>query len=354
MLPEDQTYHMRRVAWAHNLTQLPNPCWRFTGSGDRPCDEPLSPLYYWLTLWKYPHVSTRMIYDYWAWSLVDWASPLVYVDSVPQPIELRDGAWVEVMRFAERVTYVGSDGLDYGVWFWVTPGSGVSINIGHAIRFDDKKTATKWAWRNHPSNTSLPCLTEAEHDNCNTHDDLWFAAAARAAGYDSMLVRRKLIKFGHVSGRPSDVIELILAPPHPVPEQASACPAPVEFRRANGSAPCTCNRSAEMLACYEFGGATAGSVTPRPGFGRRQIAITAVGVAGGAGAIAALIGAYVGMVALLRTFRKRGPAETSIHDGVRGGKTAQETAASLPLLGNLTINNRSAADAQRGVRASHV
>lgn len=305
MKPANQTYLMRRVAWAHNLTRLPKPCWRFTGSGDRPCDAPQSPLDYWLQPWKYHHVSIRVFYDYWAWSLVDWASPLVYVDSAPREFEFRDGAWVEVMRFAERVTYVGSDGLNYGVWFWVTPGSDVSINIGRAVRFDDKKTATEWAAKHRPPNTTLDCLTQAEHDNCDTHDDAWFAAAARAQGYDSMLVRRKLIKFGHVSGRPSDVIELILAPPHPLPEQTSACPAAIEFRRANGSGTCTCNGTAEMLACHETAGSGAGSFEPRPGFGRRQASITIVGIAGGVGAIALLVGACVSAFRVRRAWKRK-------------------------------------------------
>lgn len=250
ILPESFEFSIRRVAVAP--TSLPSPCYRFTGAGDRPCEQRRTPLSY--GLWPF---SAKARLDamlmYWSWSKIDVENPIVYADAAPRPIALLDHSWVEVARYAERTSYVGSDGGGYGLWYWVTPGSNLSVNVGAAVRFENKHQAIKWANWNAGSNVSLDCLDFSEHESCADHDDTLFCAAVRARGLDSMMVKRKRIKFGHVSGRHSDVIELIYCPPEEPPEQTSCCPSMVELRLADGKTACTCNASGAVSNCLETG-----------------------------------------------------------------------------------------------------
>ena len=266
-LPQNHTFLIRRVAV--NPQRLPSPCYRFTGSGDRPCDAPYTPLEYAFAPWSYTVRPDAMLL-YWSWSKIDVHNPLVYVDHKAQPMAFADHSWVEVTRYAERTSYVGSDGGGYGVWYWLLPGTGVTVNIGRALRFEDKREAIHWANHHHPRNTSLNCM-EFDNDSCDTHPDALFCAAARFHGYNSVIVRRDWIKFGHVSGSHSDVIELILCPPTEPPEQVLACPPTIEHRLAGGVPGCTCNRSAELLACEENG--DTGSWSMVNDYGTRPVAV---------------------------------------------------------------------------------
>jgi hypothetical protein len=271
-VPETHAWHMRRASIHRYGAPLPKDdtgkCFRFTGAGDRPCGAPATPLSYAIAPWTIPWRSVPLdaLMLWWAWSNVDAANPLVYTDSSPRVMNIADDAWVEVTRFASRTSRVGSDGGGYGLWFWVLPGSGVGVNIGKAVRFVDKPLAIAWARSVLPKGTDkeLACNSGSfSEDSCDTHDDLLLCRAALLEGYDSLLLKRKKIKFGHVSGRQSDVLELVLCPRQQVPEQTGACPlagagageAPlIEYRLAEGgfARTCTCNTSAEFLGCAEF------------------------------------------------------------------------------------------------------
>lgn len=258
---ENHTFFFRRVTrvidyWntSTNATAargtLPSPCWRWTGSGDRPCDEPYTPLSYAIAPWQYAHVRLDAMALYWSWSRADPFNPYVYTESVAQPYQFPDYSLVEVGRYAERTSYVGSDGSGYGIWFWTMPGSGVSVNIGRALRFDNKHDAIRWS-RSVALGITLNCTTTSMA-SCLEHDDLLLCPAAKAAGFDSVLVRRYRIKLGHVSGLLSDMVELILCPAEEPPEQRTACPSMLTFQTASGG-PCTCSQEAELLTCVESG-----------------------------------------------------------------------------------------------------
>lgn len=296
-LPLNHTFLIRRVAFTPH--PLPSPCFRFTGSGDRPCDELYTPLAYALLPWTYPVRPDRMLL-YWSWSRIDTSNPLVYTDHRSRPMAFPDHAWVEVARYAERTSYVGSDGGGYGVWYWLLPGTGVSVNIGRSVRFADKREAIHWANTHHPRNTTLKCM-EFDNDSCDTHPDALFCAAARHHQFDSVIVRRDWVKFGHVSGSHSDVIELILCPPTEPPEQVLSCPPSIEHRLAGGHSRCTCNATGELLACKENG--HSGSFGLADDYGTRPVAVVGV-------AFTAFIGAPLltglGIVALMRRRRWRG------------------------------------------------
>jgi len=271
ILDEHFNFSIRRVAV--NPFNLPKPCYRFTGHGDRPCDMKYTPLSY--GLWPFSH-PTRLdaMLLYWSWSKIDVENKIVYVDDEPKEFSFLDDSWVEVARYAERTSYVGSDGGGYGIWYWVTPGSNLSVNIGKAIRFYDKKDAIAWSNANAPRNSSLACLEFVDHESCGNHDDTMFCAAARARGYNSMLVKRKWIKFGHYSGRRSDVIELIHCPKEEPPEQTTCCPEMVTLRLGNGKDTCTCNTSGELSSCLETG--FNGAVDMADDYGNRPVEIVSV------------------------------------------------------------------------------
>lgn len=250
IVDENFTFYFRHVVRVRNTTVLPSPCYRFTGSGDRPCEHTHTPLAYALAPWAYPARVNSMLL-FWSWSLLDVSNPYVFVDMVPRPHVLRDHAWVEVVRYAERTSYVGSDGAGYGVWFFLVPGSGVMVNIGRAIRFDNKLQAIDWSVKT-ATNTTLACASTGMA-SCTTHDDTYFCAAARLKGYDSMLAWRDNAYPGspHYSGRRSDMVELIVCPAEEPPEQRTACP-PLAFRSAEGGR-CTCSQDSEILTCIESG-----------------------------------------------------------------------------------------------------
>ena len=236
---------------------------------------------------------------YWSWSKIDTQNPLVYIDQHARPMAFPDNTWVEVVRYAERTSYVGSDGGGYGLWYWLVPGSGVTVNIGRSIRFDNKREAIHWANTHHPTNTTLKCM-EFENDSCDTHPDALFCAAARYHQFNSLIVRRDWIKMGHVSGSHSDILELILCPGVEPEEQTSACPAAIEHRLAGGLSSCTCNRSAELLACKELN--DTGSFMLAGDYGTRPSTI--VGLAS-ATFLGLPLAVGVGVLTLSRRFRGR-------------------------------------------------
>lgn len=271
ILSQDFNYSIRRVAV--NPSKLPKPCYRFTGAGDRPCDMTHTPLSYGLWPFSQPTRLDAMLM-YWSWSKIDVKNKIVYIDDEPKQFNFPDKSWVEVARYAERTSYVGSDGGGYGIWYWTTPGSNLSVNIGRAVRFEDKSKAIAWASRNAPRNSSLACLGFSEHESCGNHDDTMFCAAARERGYNSMLVKRKRIKFGHYSGRLSDVVELILCPHQEPPEQTTCCPIMVALRLGDGRGACTCNASGELSNCMQTG--FNGAVTMADDYGNRPVDIVSI------------------------------------------------------------------------------
>ena len=139
-----------------------------------------------------------------------------------------------------------------------------------------------------------------DRDSCDTHPDALFCAAARHNEFDSIIVRRDLIKFGHVSGSHSDVIELILCPTVEAPEQLLACPPSVEHRLAGGLSSCTCNATGELLARKENG--HAGSYAMVGDYGTRPVAV--IGLAS-AVFISGPLAVGVGVLALWRRVRGR-------------------------------------------------
>lgn len=316
-LPPSHNFSIRRVTRRPN--PLPTPCYRFTGSGDRPCDAPYTPITYALAPWTIP-IRLDAALRYWSWSKIDTQNPYVYIDERSRPMAFPDNSWVEVTRYAERTSYVGSDGGGYGVWYWLVPGTGTSVNIGRSLRFDDKRAAISWANHHAPSNTTLACL-DFENDSCDTHADALFCAAARHHGYASMVVRRDWIKMGHVSGSHSDVLELILCPAVEPPEQVVACPPAIEHRLAGGNASCSCNRSAELLACKELG--DSGSYLMARDYGTRPVALVSVAATTFLGGPLIL---GIGMLAVWRRLSRGAPA---VALGGRGGLDAVDDARPL-------------------------
>lgn len=320
-LTENHTFSFRLVA--RSPRPLPSPCFRFTGSGDRPCNTPQTPMNYAVTPWTYP-VSMQSMLFYWSWSKIDASNPLVYTDLHLHPMAFTDHSWVEVVRYAERTTYVGSDGGGYGVWYWLLPGGGVSVNIGRSLRFNDKRKAIRWANTHHPQNTTLKCM-EFEHDSCDTHTDALFCAAARFHAYNSIIVRRDWVKYSHVSGSQSDVIELILCPTTEPAEQVLACPPSIEHRLADGQTRCTCNATGELLACKENG--HTGSFKLAEDYGTRPVAIIGASFAVFIG-IPLLIGA--GIVAARRSFRNWSTDSSRVGVAPRSGSVERPLLATMP------------------------
>ena len=274
IVDEKFTFYFRHVMRVRNKTgtTLPVPCYRFSGSGDRPCGVDYTPLLYGLIPFAYPaRVDSMLIY--WSWSLLDTQDPFVFIDQTPRPTVLSDHSWVEVARYAERTSYVGSDGAGYGVWFFLVPGSGVRVNIGRSIRFDNKLHAVAWSQKM-ASQIKLGCENTGMA-SCLQHEDMYFCAAARLKGYDSMVVWHDPAYPGtpHYSGLRSDNVELVLCRKEEPPEQRTACPSMIEFRDENGGA-CTCNPEAELLSCIESG--DSGRVVPAHDYGTRPIIIVSI------------------------------------------------------------------------------
>ena len=132
--------------------------------------------------------------------------------------------WIEV-------THCGSHIEAQSLWFYVQRGSGIFVNVGNTIVFDD-----------HP----------AASEHFNAYGDITnVPAAARAAGYDSIQYTE------HCEGCRCD-FELMLT----TAAGTAACPQGVEFRSGlNASRPCTCVQanigSADRpacIACQSFAG----------------------------------------------------------------------------------------------------
>lgn len=320
-LDEHYNFSVRRVT--RNSSSFPSRgCFRFTGSGDRPCNQPYTPLSYAVIPWTFS-VRVDAMLLYWSWSLIDTQNPFVYMDEKARPMAFPDHSWVEVARYAERTSYVGSDGGGYGIWYWLLPGSGVSVNIGRALRFYDKREAIHWANFHHPQNATLNCM-EFEHDSCDTHPDALFCAAARYHDFNSIIVRRDWIKFGHVSGSESDVIELILCPSVEPEEQTTACPAMIEHRTTGGRTGCTCNRSAELLSCVNSG--HSGSFSMASDYGTRPAVIVSLAVLL---YLLVPLGLCLGATVLFRRRRRRDKDAAAVDVP---GKGAVSTGDRLPLL----------------------
>lgn len=276
---------------------------------------------YALAPWSYP-VRVDAMLLYWSWSQIDTQNPYIYVDQHSRPMAFPDHSWVEVARYAERTSYVGSDGGGYGIWYWLVPGTGVAVNIGRSVRFEEKKHAIHWANHHAPPNTTLSCL-DFENDSCDTHDDSLLCAAARHFNFDSMIVRRKWIKMGHVSGSHSDILELILCPTVEPEEQTSACPPAIEHRLAGGLASCSCNRSAELLACKELN--DTGSFMLAGDYGTRPASIVGTAAATFLGVPLAI---GFGVLTLSRRLRGRHVAV----GGGGGGRAVADSVDARPLL----------------------
>lgn len=271
-------YAFRRVRRRANASApLPADCFRFTGSGDRPCAAASTPMSYALTPWNWASTSKIAIVSHWSWSKTDAFNPYIYMDATPMPYDFADGALVEVIRYAERTSYVGGDGNGYGAWYWVAPGSGVAVNIGKAIRFEYKHDAIEWSV-GVAFGERVAC--EEAGDKCTEHDDILFCAAARSQGYDSILTRRMPEKLVHVSGRVSDMVELIVCPIEMLPAQHSACVDDVTMSRfeSAGFDACTCNPEAEVATCTESG--DLGRVSMTSDYGTTH-ALTIIGLAVG-------------------------------------------------------------------------
>ena len=277
---------------------------------------------------------------FWSWSLLDTHNPYVYVDAAPRPFVFKDHSLVEVARFAQRTSYVGSDGNGYGIWFWVTPGSGIAVNIGKCLRFEDKNSAVEWS-QNVAAGTELACASTGLK-SCTVAKDTLFCAAARKQGYDSILSWRDRTYYGspHVSGRRSDIVELILCPKEEPPELKTVCPDEVQYvQYSTGTGQkCTCNAKAEIATCLESG--DDGRVPLADDYGTRFVAV--VSVAGVVYGIPTVVGSAFAVLAGARLWRRRrGGAATTRRMGLKDdGKSTNEravagagaTEASIPLV----------------------
>ena len=119
------------------------------------------------------------------------------------PTPAADHAWVEV-------THCNSHIEDQSLWFYVSPGSGIFVNVGKTIVFDD-----------HP----------AASEHFGVYGDITNVPhAAAAAGYDTIQYLE------HCEGCRCDY-ELLFTRAR----GTAACPRGVEFRSGpNASLPCTC------------------------------------------------------------------------------------------------------------------
>ena len=281
-------------------SRLPTPCYRWTGSGDRPCETPRAPLIYGLAPWLYPNIPPIIFLRYWSWSKGDAHNPYVYNRTSPLSYSFPDNSWVEVVRFAAHTSYVGSDGAGYGLWFWIVPGSGVRVNIGNSIRFVDKRLAVQWS-KQVAGNAQLNC-TSTGSASCTEHDDIFFCAAARLRGYDSIITRRHFIKMAHLSGQPSDMLELILCPPEEPSEQKTACPSMLAYQTAGGG-DCTCNPEGELLSCMESG--DRGLLTLDDNYGTRPITTISIFLVTNVGFWVLFIGVCIVLCRRMATRRRK-------------------------------------------------
>lgn len=232
----NHTFHVKHVSRTIGSNRS---CYRFTGFGDRPCEQEDVPVWYGLLpswFWWLFH---------WNWSRVDAHNPLVYTDAIV-PVQLLDFSWVEVVRYSSHVTGVGTDGGNYGVWHFLAIGSGVSVNIGRAIRFDNKHKARLWSQLDSTAGT-LPCQEFAH--SCADYKDVYFCVAARKNGYDSVITRD--LSSMHTSLTDHQIIEVVICLRDDTREQEYACADSVEYRLGDGIHECTCNSSREILGCVE-------------------------------------------------------------------------------------------------------
>lgn len=235
----NHTFHIKRVS----RTQRPSPCYRFTGFGDRPCDQKEAPLLYgWWPAWFW-------WLRHWNWSRVDSHNLVVYTDAAAVPVTISDFSWVEVLRYAPHVHQRGTDGGGYGIWHFLAVGSGVSVNVGRAIRFDDKHRAARWSESFGDNVEEMQCASLAS--SCTFAKDALLCAAARRNGFDSVITRDTGSQ--HTSPAFHEIIEIVVCPHGETREQPSACADTVEYRLGDGIRNCTCGTSQEMLGCVENG-----------------------------------------------------------------------------------------------------
>eukprot|EP00547_Thalassionema_nitzschioides_P010657 CAMPEP_0194257592 /NCGR_PEP_ID=MMETSP0158-20130606/39415_1 /TAXON_ID=33649 /ORGANISM="Thalassionema nitzschioides, Strain L26-B" /LENGTH=217 /DNA_ID=CAMNT_0038996693 /DNA_START=39 /DNA_END=689 /DNA_ORIENTATION=+ len=106
-------------------------CYYFTGLGDRPCVCPTS------NPDDTPPPKT------WGIPASSEVNVFYYQNDIPFDLDIvEDHSWVEVMRWKEwagKDRQGDGDGGRYGTWFFAMPGSGISVNIGKAIRFSNRK-----------------------------------------------------------------------------------------------------------------------------------------------------------------------------------------------------------------------
>lgn len=272
MVPANFNFSFRTVSSNQSLAL--QPCYAFTGDGDRPCHVGYPSLSYaLLSPYKYTVYDAVWWSTKWSWSKVDVEAPYVYVTRASTPTHFLDDTWVEVARYAEHTSHVGSDGGGYGVWHYILPGTSQTVNIGKSIRFLSKSAALEWAKKHYPRDTKMACM-EFGHDSCNVHDDRTLCPAARAQNLNSVIVRKIDSTHCHVSGSTSDILELILCPAVDLPELLTACPPQVEYRLADRRRACTCNSTGEVLACYENG--DTGSYAMTTDYGTRVVLMVAI------------------------------------------------------------------------------
>ena len=132
-------------------------CYYFTGKGDRHC-----------------YGNTSAGYRYWA---RNEHQLLLYTGAMQTTPENTDNTLVDVMRWSARAARdrpgAGRENGRYGYWFFVTPGTGIKVQIGRSLRLASREDAG--------------ILLSNDRSRPNKNDTGW-CHSARKMGYDSIQI----------------------------------------------------------------------------------------------------------------------------------------------------------------------
>ena len=159
-----------------------------------------------------------------------------------------DGEWVQVTRWASSDRPVaqwqslcegnvskGKSWTSYGCWFFVTPGSGVFVNVGRSLRFSSRQAARAF-------------LSAADK---STPVDLNWCTRALELGYDSVQIGAEHASYmRHESGQERDVAEVVICSGRCASERVCGrCP-PLELRTGfDARKRCVCDEQQPILGC---------------------------------------------------------------------------------------------------------
>lgn len=183
-------------------------CFQLSGLGDSPCGSR-----------RWAHNEGQLIYNpQFQGTHRNWENP--------------DHSWMEVTRWQIPCTppEIHCDMNGYGCWFFVTPGSGVFVNVGRSLRRSSRD--------------------EVDHLLNAGNNGTWCQRALEL-GYDSIQVGTETSNYVHHSSgsKKRDQTELVICSGGCQSNLCSLCP-PIEMRSGvNGASPCKCNEDSGILNC---------------------------------------------------------------------------------------------------------